>query len=106
MQQQKSVLNRLDRIEVALGISLDGLERFRDSHDLTEDDDYGKPDPLGEVWGSIVQLRSITQPKQDDIIWTRPIVKQLWNTWVLPRSLRLGSDFRLASSKISHFYTF
>lgn len=76
---QKSILDRLDRIEAALGIGQDDPESASLSQVLSrEEGDDSVPEH--EAWGSVAHLRSITHPAQDEKIWSRPIVKRLWNS--------------------------
>ncbi|KAJ6161387.1 hypothetical protein N7470_004783 [Penicillium chermesinum] len=84
MQHQQSVLDRLDRIEKALGINLEGTESPRRLLELSidEKDEQSPSLHMKEVWASTAHLRHITFPKQDDKIWARPIVKRLWNSFL------------------------
>jgi hypothetical protein len=76
---QQSILDRLDRIEAALGISQDEPQAVpvTESLDLDEETDSV---PLQGVWKAVAHLRSITRPAPDDNIWSRPIVKRLWSS--------------------------
>ena len=78
IHDQQSILDRLDRIEVALGISQEAPESAPASESLDLDEE---PDsvPLQGVWTAVAHLRSITRPAPDDNIWSRPIVKRLWS---------------------------
>ena len=76
---QQSVLDRLARIEAALGIGQHAPQSVSvtDSLDL---DDEADPVPLQGVWKAVAHLRSITRPAPDENIWSRPIVKRLWSS--------------------------
>lgn len=76
---QQSVLDRLDRIEAALGISQDAPQSVSVTESLDVDDE---PDsvPLQGVWKAVAHLRSITRPAPDENIWSRPTVKGLWSS--------------------------
>jgi hypothetical protein len=76
---QQSVLDRLDRIEAALGITQDPPQSVSVTESLDLDDE---PDsvPLQGVWKAVAHLRSITRPAPDESIWSRPIVKRLWSS--------------------------
>lgn len=73
------VLDRLERIEAALGIS-DEPDDAPASHDLSADADEENCVPLRGVWKAVSHLRLITRPTTDENIWSRPIVKRLWSS--------------------------
>lgn len=76
---QQSILDRLDRIEAALGINQDAPQSLSVAEGL-ELDDEAESVPLQGVWKAVAHLRSITRPAPDDNIWSRPIVKRLWSS--------------------------
>lgn len=75
----QSILDRLDRVEAALGISQDSSEEPIASHELSMDDEANSV-PLQGVWKAVAHLRSITRPIPDESIWSRSIVKRLWSS--------------------------
>lgn len=75
---QQSILDRLDRIEAALGIGQDAPESVPVSESLELDDESDSV-PLRGVWKAAAHLRSIARSAPDDNIWSRPIVKRLWS---------------------------
>ncbi|CAL5873746.1 uncharacterized protein PFLUO_LOCUS8028 [Penicillium psychrofluorescens] len=83
-----SILNRLDRIEAALGISQYLSEEAdlspshsHDMHDMSPEAELGDV-PLHGVWKAIAHLRIITRPPPDERVWSRPLVKQLWSSFL------------------------
>jgi hypothetical protein len=83
-----SVLARLDTIETLLGIrknsdasvpvDLDAEEDLDTEQDEHEDDF-----PFYGVWRALARLRGLTKPtKQDERIWSRSVVRQLWQSYV------------------------
>lgn len=78
-QDHQSILDRLDRIEAALGICQDTLAEDTDSHDLVQENDTESV-PLRGLWKAVAHLRSITRPAQIETIWSRPIVERLWSS--------------------------
>lgn len=82
-QDHKTILSRLDRIEAALGISpyINEGGGVSSSDDMGPDEDSNDA-PLDGVWRAIAHLRSITGPFEDERVWSRPIVKQLWGSCV------------------------
>lgn len=78
----QSILNRLARIEAALGITEepqdpeDQLSMSRGAS-LEEDTEVV---PLQGVWTALAHLRLITRPSPDDSIWSRSVVQQLWSS--------------------------
>ncbi|KAJ5108978.1 hypothetical protein N7456_005653 [Penicillium angulare] len=80
LRDQQSILNRLDRIEAALGIDQD-IPESSSSQDLSrEESTYSVP--LQGAWNSIAHLRSITRPAQDENTWSRSTVKCLWTSFL------------------------
>lgn len=79
MHDHQLVLDRLERIEAALGIS-DAPDEAPASHDLSADADEEDCVPLRGVWKAVAHLRLITRPTPDESIWSRPIVKRLWSS--------------------------
>lgn len=78
IHDQQSILDRLDRIEAALGISQEAPESVPVSQSLDLDEETDSV-PLQGLWNAVAHLRSITRPAPDDNIWARPIVKRLWS---------------------------
>lgn len=76
MSDHQAVLDRLERIEAALGIG-DAPDDAPVFHEGVDEDDGV---PLRGVWKAVAHLRSITRPIPDESIWSRPIVKQLWSS--------------------------
>jgi hypothetical protein len=76
---QQSVLDRLDRIEAALGIGQDAPQSVSVTDSLDLDDETDSV-PLQGVWKAVAHLRFITHPVTDENIWSRPIVKRLWSS--------------------------
>ncbi|KAJ5791573.1 transcriptional regulator family: Fungal Specific TF [Penicillium psychrosexuale] len=80
----QSILNRLARIEAALGITEepqdpeDQLSMSREAS-LEEDTEVV---PLHGVWTALAHLRLITRPSPDDSIWSRSVVQQLWSSFL------------------------
>ncbi|KAJ5708267.1 hypothetical protein N7488_008068 [Penicillium malachiteum] len=81
LHDQQSILDRLGRIEAALGIGQGGLESSDIPQYLDRDEDNGNV-PLEEAWRSVAHLRSITRPEQDESIWSRPVIKRLWTSFM------------------------
>lgn len=75
----QSILQRLDRIEAALGISQEIPEETSTLQELATEED-AESAPLQGVWQAVAHLRSITRPSPDEAIWARPIVKRLWSS--------------------------
>lgn len=79
MHDQQSILDRLDRIEAALGIAPEVSEEGSVSRDMSIDEESDSV-PLQGVWNAVAHLRSITRPAPDENIWSRPTVKKLWSS--------------------------
>ncbi|KAJ5300834.1 uncharacterized protein N7443_005836 [Penicillium atrosanguineum] len=77
----QAVLDRLERIEAALGIG-DTPDEAPLSHKLSVDEDEDEDVPLRGVWKAVAHLRSNTRPIPDESIWSRPIVKRLWSSFL------------------------
>lgn len=77
MHDHQAILDRLERIEAALGIS-DASDEALVHHDLSADEDDGAP--LRGVWNAVAHLRLISRPTPDESIWSRPVVKRLWSS--------------------------
>lgn len=77
----QSILNRLSRIEAALGITDEADDEAILSREASPDDSIDSV-PLQGVWKAIAHLRIITRPSPDESVWSRPIVKQLWTSYV------------------------
>lgn len=80
----QSILNRLARIESALGITEDSQEPEDEvnlSHGASPDEDTDAV-PLHGVWAALAHLRVITRPPPDDSVWSRSAVQQLWSSYV------------------------
>ncbi|KAJ5681775.1 uncharacterized protein N7477_001715 [Penicillium maclennaniae] len=78
MHDHQAVLDRLERIEAALGIG-DAPDEAPVSHEGIDEDEGV---PLRGVWKAVAHLRSITRPPPDESIWSRPIVKRLWSSFL------------------------
>ncbi|KAF4760520.1 hypothetical protein HAV15_006465 [Penicillium sp. str.  len=80
----QSILNRLARIESALGItddSQDPEDEVSLSHGPSPDEDM-ETIPLHGVWTALAHLRVITRPPPDDSVWSRSAVQQLWSSFL------------------------
>ena len=75
----QSVLDRLDRIEAALGISQGTPQTVSVTEGLDLDEETDSV-PLQGVWKAVAHLRTITRPAPDDNLWSRPVVKRLWSS--------------------------
>ncbi|KAJ5403851.1 hypothetical protein N7509_003722 [Penicillium cosmopolitanum] len=78
---QQAILDRLDRIEAALGITQDASETGSVSQDMSIDDEVDSV-PLQGVWNAVAHLRSITRPVPDEKVWSRPTIKKLWSSFL------------------------
>ncbi|KAJ5175266.1 uncharacterized protein N7482_001143 [Penicillium canariense] len=78
---QQSILDRLDRIEIALGITQETPEEALTTQSLDLDDDTDSL-PLRGVWNAVAHLRAMAHPVPDESVWSRPIVKQLWSSFL------------------------
>ncbi|RAK80643.1 Zn(II)2Cys6 transcription factor [Aspergillus fijiensis CBS 313.89] len=76
--EMPSILSRLDRIERRLGIYQREGSLPLISEGLDDDERTGCP----RLWNAVTHLKSITRPPQVDAIWSRPIVRHLWNSFV------------------------
>lgn len=79
MRDHRSILDRLDRIESALGIDRDVLEDPAASPVLPRSED-GQSVSIQGAWDAVAHLRSITRPAQEEAVWARPNVKRLWTS--------------------------
>ncbi|OQD64597.1 hypothetical protein PENPOL_c007G08854 [Penicillium polonicum] len=80
----QSILNRLARIESALGITEDSQDPEDEvslSHGASPDEDMDAV-PLHGVWTALAHLRVITRPPPDDSVWSRSAVQQLWSSFL------------------------
>lgn len=80
----QSILNRLARIESALGITEDSKDLEDEvslSHGASPDEDMDAV-PLHGVWTALAHLRVITRPPPDDSVWSRSAVQQLWSSFL------------------------
>ncbi|KAF7524446.1 hypothetical protein PCG10_005705 [Penicillium crustosum] len=80
----QSILNRLARIESALGITEDSQgpeDEMSLSHGPSPDEDTDAV-PLHGVWTALAHLRVITRPPPNDSIWSRSAVQQLWSSFL------------------------
>jgi hypothetical protein len=84
----QSILNRLARIEAALGIT----DEPQDPQGPEDEGSMSREVSLEEeidgvalhgVWTALAHLRVITRPAPDDSVWSRSIVQQLWSSYVL-----------------------
>jgi hypothetical protein len=82
IQDHQSILNRLSRIEAALGIAEDADYEASQSREATPEEDPEAVELQG-VWTALAHLRVITRPPPDENGWSRPVVKQLWRSYVL-----------------------
>ncbi|KAJ5778216.1 hypothetical protein N7520_001462 [Penicillium odoratum] len=80
MSDQQSILDRLDRIEAALGIDRDVLEDCVISSVSPEKKDQSIP--VQKAMEAIAHLRCITRPAQNEAIWSRPNIKCLWTSFL------------------------
>ncbi|KAJ5333512.1 uncharacterized protein N7506_007295 [Penicillium brevicompactum] len=72
----QSILDRLARIEASLGIG-----EIEDDH--SGEIDVEEPsDQTPGVYRAIARLRLITRPAPDEVVWSRPVVEQLWNSFL------------------------
>lgn len=79
IRDHQSILDRLGRIESALGIDRDVLEASVVSPVSPREED-SQSISIQETWDAVAHLRSITRPVQEEAIWTRPNVKCLWTS--------------------------
>ncbi|CAI7584131.1 unnamed protein product [Penicillium viridicatum] len=80
----QSILNRLARIESALGItedSQDPEDEVSVSHGASPGQDMDAV-PLHGVWTALAHLRVITRPPPDNSVWSRSAVQQLWSSFL------------------------
>ena len=82
----QSILDRLARIEAALGITEDAEEENSLSREASPEEDISQV-PLQGVWRALAHLRTITRPPPDENVWSRPVVKQLWSSYVFSLQL-------------------
>ncbi|KAJ5206995.1 hypothetical protein N7491_002374 [Penicillium cf. griseofulvum] len=83
----QSILNRLARIEAALGIT----DEPQDPQGLEDESSLSREVSLEEeidvvtlhsVWTALAHLRVITRPAPDDSVWSRSVVQQLWSSFL------------------------
>ncbi|PYI06554.1 hypothetical protein BO78DRAFT_368433 [Aspergillus sclerotiicarbonarius CBS 121057] len=81
VQDLDAILGRLDRIESALGIGRESPSVAATSPDPNQD---GGPEnmSLRPLWKAVKHLRKITRPAQDEAIWSRPVIKHLWYSFL------------------------
>lgn len=77
-QDHQTILDRLDRIEAALGINGETPEGAPTVQGLATAQDDADSAPLEGVWQAVAHLRTITRPAPDVAVWARPIVRRLW----------------------------
>ncbi|KAJ5170468.1 uncharacterized protein N7500_003251 [Penicillium coprophilum] len=83
----QSILDRLARIEAALGITDDSqdLQDPEDETSLSREvslEEETEVVTLRGVWAALAHLRVITRPAPDDSVWSRSIVQQLWSSFL------------------------
>ncbi|KAJ5675622.1 hypothetical protein N7462_008519 [Penicillium macrosclerotiorum] len=77
---QQSILDRLDRIEAALGINQEIEDLL--PNQVPDDEEESDSAIVQGVWKAVAHLRSITRPPPDEKIWTRTVVKRLWSRFL------------------------
>ncbi|CAI7662900.1 unnamed protein product [Penicillium glandicola] len=80
----QSILNRLARIEAAIGITEDPQDPEDEgslSREVSLEEDT-EAVPLYGVWTALAHLRAITRPPPDDSVWSRSAVQQLWSSFL------------------------
>ncbi|PYH47406.1 fungal specific transcription factor domain-containing protein [Aspergillus saccharolyticus JOP 1030-1] len=77
-REMSSVLSRLDRIERKLNIYKSDGSGPTICRDLDHEEGFGYP----RLWKAVKHLRSITRPSQEDAVWSRPVVKHLWTSFL------------------------
>ncbi|KAI2792284.1 hypothetical protein POX_b02321 [Penicillium oxalicum] len=77
---QQAVLDRLDRIEAALGIREAPLQSVSATETLEDE----QPDlsPVRGLWKALARLRTISGSVPEDRIWSKPVVKHLWGAFL------------------------
>ncbi|PWY93607.1 hypothetical protein BO94DRAFT_347320 [Aspergillus sclerotioniger CBS 115572] len=81
VQDIDAILGRLDRIESALGISKESISVTAVSPSSDQDEDLENLS-LRPLWKAVKHLRKITRPDQDEAIWSRPVIKHLWHSFL------------------------
>ncbi|KAJ5532311.1 hypothetical protein N7494_008863 [Penicillium frequentans] len=81
MRDHQSILDRLDRIESALGIERDVLEDPVVSSVSPREED-GQFVSIQGAWEALAHLKSITRPVQEEATWARANVKCLWTSFL------------------------
>ncbi|KAJ5747911.1 uncharacterized protein N7511_009607 [Penicillium nucicola] len=79
--EHQSILNRLARVEAALGISEREDDEVASSHGKSPEEEVDSA-PLQGVWKAVAQLRIMTRSSSDESVWSQPIVKQLWSSFL------------------------
>ncbi|KAJ5788332.1 hypothetical protein N7457_003322 [Penicillium paradoxum] len=74
----QSILDRLSRIEAALGIAEDQVTLSREASPEEDTEDVS----LRGVWKALAHLRVISRPPPDESVWSRRVVKQLWTSFI------------------------
>ncbi|KAK4862421.1 hypothetical protein LT330_002554 [Penicillium expansum] len=83
----QAILNRLARIEAALGITEDPQDpedpedEVSLSHGASPEEEIDAV-PLDGVWTALAHLRVITRPPPNDSVWSRSTVQQLWSSFL------------------------
>ncbi|KAJ5964426.1 uncharacterized protein N7479_004302 [Penicillium vulpinum] len=80
----QSILNRLARIEAALGLTQDSEDpedEISSSREVSLEEDVDAV-PLHGVWTALAHLRLITRPPPDESVWSRSVVQQLWSSFL------------------------
>lgn len=82
MTNQTSILSRLDTIEAILGIKKvsNDMSTFEaeDDLDIAPDESDDGDFPFAGVGKALTRLREMTKSAQDQNIWSRKVVRQLW----------------------------
>ncbi|GLA56896.1 hypothetical protein AtubIFM54640_000558 [Aspergillus tubingensis] len=80
-QDIDAILGRLDRIESALGFNRGSSSVTADSPDPNQDEGSENMS-LRALWKAVRHLKQITRPAQDDALWSRPVIKHLWYSFL------------------------
>lgn len=80
VQDPRSILSRLDRIEAVLGIGKNKPATTSLNFD-SDSEQESEGVSFHGLWKAVRRLRTITQPPQPDDIWSHSIVKTLWRSF-------------------------
>lgn len=78
----RSILSRLDRIEAVLGLLNTAAQGSPAGYDSTSEPDDETAVALSKLSRAARHLRRITRPAQDASVWSVPVVRQLWSSYV------------------------